>query len=169
MVKYTAITIHDLPKKLIKIEYNIAKSYKKIPNAYMSEYARYLQKIIKLRSPRQTGFLASQTTVKAKSGKYKNPGVIIDFGKAGYAAAQTEGYTPHFVPWTAPTGRYGESVLDSFLQKYGKLPSPVSEGITARKSKEGYIDLSIISSLKLFKKILRRGLTAAYTSAAERS
>jgi hypothetical protein len=73
------------------------------------EFMRMLQKSIKLRAPRDTGFLASQINLYIK-GKV----ITIDTGDAYYAYFQEFGFRPHFIP------------LEYFEQHYS---SPATAGI----------------------------------------
>jgi hypothetical protein len=60
------------------------------------EIAKDIRKRAKLRAPRQTGYLASQISIKADATKRR---IVIDTGQAYYGFFQEKGFRPHTIPW----------------------------------------------------------------------
>lgn len=87
------VTIHGINKVIRGLD-GLHKNFPKIVNEISKELAKSLQKGMKMRAPKSTGFLRQSIHVEP-TGKKGSMTIMVD---APYAQAVEYGFTPHMIP-----------------------------------------------------------------------
>jgi len=144
----------EVPEVLLKNELGtlILKEIEKNGMSILDELSKWIQKSIKLRVPRWSGYLAESISARPTG-----PTEISIFG-APYARAQNEGFTPHEVgTWWGTRGYPGNTIAD-WLSDYGtEVVKPANITVSQAK-KPGFIEAAIDSGTEELPNIIQRKL-----------
>jgi len=114
----------------------------------LEELTKWIQKSIKLRAPRASGYMAESISAEP-TGKNEMAITGVD-----YARYQNEGYTPHDVSvWWESRGFPGYSIAN-WLEGKGTDVNNIGASIKVSKFKQGFIDAGVEAGFENLENII---------------